>query len=145
MPRLHPNYENLPTGPMTDKIENSSLSTIGLLADFSDQILIIIVFLNFIISIFCFLKCVQILSWINPKKREKLLSPAADLSSKMALSELMPSEMNSPETNGADSLLIDRAIKSIKAGFPQSQISQEFDIEEEYLKILHRTYYKKVD
>jgi len=128
---------------MTDKTETATLFTIGSLSSFSDLLLIVIVSLNFIITVFCLLKCVKILSWIQPKKGEKSLSSLADLSSPFVLSEPTSSETTSAETKNSDSLLIDRAIKSIRSGFTQSQISQKFDIEAEYLEILYRAYYTK--
>lgn len=130
---------------MTNITENSSSSLIGSLGHFSDQILVIIIILNFVSTIFCLLKCFQILSRINPKKSEKFLSSAINLSSPMAKTELNVSEIISSETQNSDELLIDRAIKSIRSGFTLAQLSEKLDIEPDYLKILHRVYQQKLD
>ena len=130
---------------MTDIIENSSSSLIGSLGSFSGQILIAIIILNLVTTIFCLLKCIKILSWINPKTNGKLSSSAVALSLPIAPTEVSASEMTSSEVKNSDGLLIDRAIKSIRAGFTQSQLSEKLDIEDEYLETLYRTYYKKLN
>ncbi len=128
---------------MTNNPENSISSVFGSLIGLNEQVLVVIILLNFIFSVLCLLKCAQILSYIRRNRNEDLSQSSSNLHSSLVSTELTKLDVTPSETYNSDMLLIDKAIISIRAGFTQSQISEKLDIEDDYLDILHRTYYKK--
>ena len=127
---------------MNNKLDTLNPSTIGVDGIFNEKLVIVIILINLIFTIFCLIKCFQIFSWVKLQKIENLSNSKIPVNSSLAPQEADTVNNASSERPISNKLLIDNAIKLIRAGFTQSQVSQKLDIEKEYLNILHRAYYR---